>query len=397
MTPIPPPVPVAPPSRPARKGWVPLLLLAAAAAGIAVWIYLSRPVVEVYRAQRGTAISAVYGTVKIQWTYSVGVRTQNDGYIQLANGISSGQASIGLHVKKGQLLATIVDEDNIRSLNQAKIDLQAAQARAAVGPADEGALRTAEDTLSRLEKLESLNAVSASQLQQARNDVRRYSDAVKGEQIELDQAVQTNRQNLKTLQDKLAKTDIRAPIDGVLTAVSNNDGELVSANSVLFTVAVNSTYVSGEVNEEDVGQIHEKMKAKVRLYSFPDNQFTATVTQILPYPDPASQRYTVILSLDNPPQNLMAGMTGEMNIIIGERPNAILIPTRAVVNRDKAYVVDHGMIKRREVEMGYHSMQTTEIVRGLREGEKVIIGDQDSYHSGERVRAIEINPDLDAK
>jgi RND family efflux transporter MFP subunit len=248
-----------------------------------------------------------------------------------------------------------------------------------------------------MEKLESLDAVSAAQIQAARNDVKRYSDAVKAEQIEIDQAVQTTEQTLKTLQDKLSKTEIKAPIDGVLTSVNNNDGELVSENSVIFTVAVNSTYVSGEVNEEDVGQIHEKMKAKVRLYSFPDGQFMATVSQILPYPDPATQRYTVILSLDKPPSNLMAGMTGEMNIIIGERPDAVLIPMRAVMNHDKVFVVSGGMIKRREIEMGYHSMQTTEVTRGLKEGEAVIIGDQDSYHSGERVRPIEINPDLDAK
>jgi len=381
-----------------KPGRVPAVLLVAVAIALAIWSYVSRPAAEVYEVKRGTAVAAIYGTVRIEWTYSVPIRARNNGYIQLAPGIYSGQSSIGIRVKKDQPLATIVDETTSRALSQAKIDLEAAQARQRVGPADASALRSAQDTLDRNTKLYAMGGVSEAQMEQAKDDVQKFTDLVKAEQIEIDKTADTCQQNLKTLQDQLGRTDIHSPIDGVLTQISNNDGELVQENSTIFVVAQGTTYVSGQVNEEDVGQIREKMNAKVRLYSFPDADFAATVTSILPYPDPTSQRYTVTLTLDNPPPNLMAGMTGEMNVIIGERSDAILIPTRALLSSqpalsaNKVFVVDGNTVTPRIIKTGYHSLETTEIVEGLREGERVIVADLDLFSSGERVRPIVINP-----
>jgi len=382
-----------------KQGRIPSLVIVTAALALGVWSYLSRPAAELYQAKKGTAIAAIYGTVRIEWTYSVPVRARNNGYIQLAAGIISGQASIGMRVKKDQPLATIVDETTSRALTQAKIDLEAALAKQRIGPEDTSALHSSQDSLDRTEKLNAMGGVSQAQLAQAKDDVQKNTDLVNAEKVELDKTVDTCQQTLKTLQDQLQQTDIRAPIDGVLTQISNNDGELVQENSTVFVVAQGSTYVSGQVNEEDVGEIHEKMQARVRLYSFPNDNFTATVSSVLPYPDPMTQRYTVTLTLDNPPPNLMAGMTGERNDIIGERSDALLIPTRALLgsqpnaSENKVYVVDGATVTPRIVQTGYHSLETTEIVGGLDEGERVVVSDLDLFSPGERVRPIVINPD----
>jgi len=71
--------------------------------------YLVMPVAEVVTVRRGTAISAVYGTVRIEPAFVVRVRAQNDGFIQLAEPFSAGRGAIGKTVEKGQLLATIAD------------------------------------------------------------------------------------------------------------------------------------------------------------------------------------------------------------------------------------------------------------------------------------------------
>src|SRR5256714_10814194 len=68
------------------------------------------PVAEVSNVSRGTAISAVYGTVRIEPAFVVRVRAQNDGFIRLAETFSAGRGAIGKSVEKGQLLATIADE-----------------------------------------------------------------------------------------------------------------------------------------------------------------------------------------------------------------------------------------------------------------------------------------------
>src|SRR5437762_14374078 len=88
------------------------------------------PVAEVAVVHRGTAISAVYGTVRIEPAFVVHVRAQNSGFIQLAEEFSAGRGAIGNGVTKGQLLASIADETTARQLKQAQADLKAATERA---------------------------------------------------------------------------------------------------------------------------------------------------------------------------------------------------------------------------------------------------------------------------
>src|SRR6202035_6101777 len=90
------------------------------------------PVAEVASVRRGTAIAAVYGTVRIEPAFVVHVRALNSGFIRLADAFSAGRGAIGKSVDKGQLLATIADETTGRLLKQARTDLQAATQRAAL-------------------------------------------------------------------------------------------------------------------------------------------------------------------------------------------------------------------------------------------------------------------------
>src|SRR5205823_14243300 len=119
----------------------------------AVAYYFLMPVAEVVTVRRGTAISAVYGTVRIEPAFVVRIRAQNDGFIQLAESFSAGRGAIGKNVEKGQLLATIADEETARELKQARSDLQAAIDRAALPLPSSELLRAAEDNLQRLQKV----------------------------------------------------------------------------------------------------------------------------------------------------------------------------------------------------------------------------------------------------
>src|SRR5262249_61339424 len=121
--------------------------------------------------RRGTAISAVYGTVRIEPALAVGVRAQNDGFIRLAESFSAGRGAIGKSVEKGQLLATIADEETSRQLKQARADLQAATDRAALPLPSSELLKAAEDNLQRLEKVVSSGNVPAVEYQKSKSEV----------------------------------------------------------------------------------------------------------------------------------------------------------------------------------------------------------------------------------
>jgi len=349
-----------------------------------VW-YLFLPVAEVARVQRGTAISAVYGTVRIEPAFAPHVRAQNSGFIQLAEPFSAGRGAIGKSVEKGQLLATIADETTARLLKQARADLEAAIQRAAVPVPSSEPLKAAEDNLERLSKVVASGNVPAVEYEKAKSEVNRLRSAVETERIDRDRNLNALEETTKKLEAQMKNSEVRSPIDGLLTNIQTIDGELVSESNELFTVASRKNYVRGEVNEEDVGEVKPKMKAKLQLYAYRTKTFTAHVTSIQPAADPTTQRYTIVLEMENPPDNLMAGMTGEMNIITGTHENVLLVPTRALLV-DQALIVKAGIVHARTVQAGYRTLDFTEALSGLADGDHVVLSDQDKLHPGEPVR-----------
>jgi RND family efflux transporter MFP subunit len=347
--------------------------------------YFLMPVAEVATVQRGTAISAVYGTVRIEPAFVVRVRAQNDGFIRLAEPFSAGRGAIGKSVEKGELLATIADETAARDLKQARTDLQAAVQRAALPLPSSELLRAAEDNLQRLEQVVSSGNVPAVEYEKAKSEVNRLRGAVETERIERDRNLNSLEETAKKLEAQMKSSEIRSPMDGLLTNVQTIDGELVSDGNELFTVSSRKNYVRGEVNEEDVGEVKPGMKARLQLYAYRTRTFTARVTSVQPAADPTTQRYTVVLEMENPPDNLMVGMTGEMNIITGTHENALLVPTRALLV-DQALLVNNGIVHSRTVGVGFRTLDFTEVTSGLKEGNHVIVSDQDKFHPGETVR-----------
>jgi len=351
--------------------------------GLAYYYFM--PVAEVAIVRRGTAISAVYGTVRIEPAFVVHVRAQNAGFIQLADEFSAGRGAIGKTVTKGQLLATIADETTARQLKQARADVQAANERAKLPLPSQELLKTAEDNLHRLEQVVASGNVPAVEYEKAKSEVNRLRGATENERIERDRNLQSLEETQKKLEAQMRNSEIRAPMDGLLSAVGTIDGELVAEGNQLFTISSRKTYVRGEVNEEDVGAVKPAMKAKVQLYAYRNEVFSAKVSSVQPAADPDTQRYTVILEMDKPPDNLMAGMTGEMNIITGTHENALLVPTRALMV-DQALLVKRGIIQKRTIKPGFRTLDFTEALSGVSQGDRVVVADQDKLHPGQPVR-----------
>ena len=361
---------------------------------IAIFLW-SLPVAETERVERGTAISAVYGTVRIEPSFVNHVRAQNAGFIQLAPSLAAGRGAIGKEVKKGELLAMITDENTARQLKQARADLQAAMASAQLELPSAEPLKIAEGNVQRQEKLAALSNVPAVEYEKAKSEANRLRDALKTEQIERDRNLEALRTAAQKAEAQMQNTEIRAPMDGILSGLRIIDGELVSDGNELLTISSRKNYVRGEVNEEDVGEVKAGMKADLQMYAYRTRQFSATVASVLPAADPETQRYTVILDLEKPPENLMAGMTGEMNIITGRHENALLVPTRALLV-DQALVVRYGMIESRTVKVGYRTLEYAEALDGLKEGAHVVVADQDKLHPGQFVRQRLVPPDQPA-
>src|SRR4029434_1808776 len=198
------------------------------------------PFAEVATVQRGTAISAVYGTVRIEPAFVVRVRAQNDGFIRLAEPFSAGRGAIGKGVERSELLAAIADEETSRQLKQARTDLQAAVDRAALPLPSSELLKAAEDNLQRLEKVVSSGNVPAVEYQKSKSEVNRLHGAVETERIERDRNLKSLEETAKKLEAEMKNAEVRSQIEGILTNVQTIDGELVSDGNELFTVSSGS-------------------------------------------------------------------------------------------------------------------------------------------------------------
>ena len=351
--------------------------------------YSFLPVAEVAVIRRGTAISAVYGTVRIEPSFVVPIRAQNAGFIKLADAFATGRGAIGKEVKTGELLATIADETTARQLKQARSDLEAANQRAALPLPSSELLKAAEDNLRRLEQVVASGNVPTVEYEKAKTEANRLRSAVETERIERDRNLENAEETVKKLEAQMKNSEVRSRIDGLLTNVKAIDGELVAEGNELFTVSSRKNYVRGEVNEEDVGEVKPGMKAIVQLYAYRTEQFAARVSSTQPAADPETQRYTIVLEMEKSPDNLMAGMTGEMNIITGTHEKALLVPTRALLV-DQAWIVKNGRVQRRTVKIGYRTLDFSEALSGLSEGDRVIVTDQDRLQPGAVVRTRKV-------
>ncbi len=351
---------------------------------------INRPPAEVYVVSRGTAVSAVYGTVTITSNFQLAMFAQNSGYLHYGPDLLGTPATLnGFPVKKDQLLGTVVDEIGLRTLEGARRDSEAATNRQKVGPASAGPLQSAVSKVEAMDRLPK-GVTPKVEYDAAVNERERLKSVVDTEKLNLQHDVDTTGSILKSAEDQLRRTEVHAPFDGTLTIINFANNAYVLVNQALFTIASPGTYVLGEVNEEDVGALRHGMKAEIRLYAYTNQTFDATLDAVLPAPLPNTSRYNVNLHLDKPPDNLLFGLTGEMNVILGRKPNATLVPARAV-NIDQVLIVEDGVVEQRTVKIGFKGLEFMEITDGVSEGDQVIVSDQDAFKPGERVRAVKTN------
>jgi RND family efflux transporter MFP subunit len=368
----------------ARYGWL-LVLAALLIMGGGVYYFFFYNTVEsaeVAPVVRGTALQGVYGTVDVEPVNEIIVRTRNFGMV------SALKFKAGDEVKTGQVLVETSDESIQRQVESANAAVAQAKVRQTLGPASDEAEKNQEIEVDKLKKLLDANDISPVEYEKAQNSLASLQDQVQKETLALNTDVDNAERARDTVNDQLGHDTITSPMDGVVLEKYCSLGEYLPPETQICLVGSAENQVVAQVNEEDVGYLAPGMKAKIRLYAHQDSDLIGTLKKILPQAE--NQVYRVIFSLDNPPALLLPGMTGEMNIIIGERKNTLTVPSRAVRHGDTVLAVIDGRVKEVHVHTGFHTLERTEILDGLTEGTEVILSDQDLYKPGVHVREVTI-------
>jgi RND family efflux transporter MFP subunit len=179
---------------------------------------------------------------------------------------------------------------------------------------------------------------------------------------------------------------IVAPMDGVVLRRDGEVGEIADVGQILFRIGVpKPLQVVAEVNEEDIPRVAVGQVVLFRTDAFPERRLEGRIREITPMGDIIAKTYRIKIGLpDDTP--LKPGMSVEANVITREQPNALLLPTEAIV-RNSVYVVKNDRLERQAVKVGIRGTRNAEILSGLDERDLVATPARPEFTTGLRVRA----------
>src|SRR6516225_1480679 len=297
----------------------------------------------------------------------------------------------GDHVKQGQMLATL---DNIQSaadvaanqaaLNVSQTDMQASQANVNTAEAElkqsEAEFERAKLDYERCKNLydnqliakadyDTKNAAFATaqaQIGQARAKLAQAKAQLVSAQVRIKQ----NAANLRRVTDVLGKTEYVAPFDGVITNLPVREGETVvvgiqnSPGSTLMTIADTSVITAEvKVDETDIVNVKLGQPAEVSIDAIPKQRFKGIVTEIgnnaiirstgvsTAQSTSSSQEakdFKVVVTIENPPANVLPGLSTTARITTASRSSSLAIPIQALTIRQRGDLVPEKDKKKKE-------------------------------------------------
>jgi HlyD family secretion protein len=355
------------------------------------------------KVEKGDLAKSVVATGKVEPITKVEVKSKASGIVKKL------YVEYGDRVKKGQLLAQLDKVEIEAGVEQARATLEAAQANLKGAQADyerskvdaEGPdVPLLKKSYERNLQMQKDGVVSQSSLDDAEKDYRmavnkqnvaRAQMTVLQAKIAQAQAqVAQDQANLKQLDEQLSYTDLQSPIDGIVLSRDVEVGDAVSSILVLGSSATlvmtigdtSEVYVKGKVDESDIGRVYLGQPARIKVESFKDKTFKGVVNKISPMGVEKDNvtTFEVRVSIENPGGELKAEMTANAEIILDEHKNVLQIPEGSIIyDKDRNASVEVPDPKGKEgkrkvaINIGISNGAKTEVLKGLNEGEQVIL------------------------
>jgi HlyD family secretion protein len=301
-------------------------------------------------------------------------------------------AFLGIHegdrVKEAQLLVELWNEDIKAEVRLAESELQSAEAKATAACLHAEVARREAD---RLQRLRARGATSEDELDKAETEAL----ASEADCAAARSSTEVSRSKLAVAQANLNKTRLVAPFGGVVAEINGELNEYVTPSPpgiptppVVDLIDNSCFFVSAPIDEVDVGRIETGLQARITLDACGDQVFEGTVRRIAPYVlDLEKQARTVDVEVEfDDPETvgpMLAGYSADVEIVLSTRPDTLRVPTEAVVDEERVYVLAKGELERRRIEKGIANWDYTEVRAGVEEGETVVTSvDRDGVEDG---------------
>ena len=355
------------------------------------------------KVEKGDLAKSVVATGKIEPITKITIKSKASGIVKRL------LVDAGETVKAGQIMAELDKEEIQARVRAAQAALAASEANLSASQADyqrsevdaQGPeVPLLQRAYERAKKMAGEGVVSQAALDDAqrayetavnKRDMARANLSVSKAKIAQARAqVEQNRAALAQNEEELRNSTIVAPIDGIVLARNVEVGDAVSSILILGSGATSifdmgdtkEVFVRGKVDESDIGKVYLGQTARIKVESFKDKTFDGKVTKISPMGTEKDNvtTFEVRVSITNATGELKANMTANAEVILEEHKGVLYIPEGALIyDKDKKASVEvpdaKGQDGKRKVavSVGISNGSKTELLSGLKEGDKVIL------------------------
>jgi RND family efflux transporter MFP subunit len=262
----------------------------------------------------------------------------------------------GDRVNEDQLLAEIGTTTVVIELQNAEAALRKAGA----------VLSEAENNYKRIEKLYETHVVSKSELDSAKMS---YETALASR----DQA----EASLALIKDRLTKSRLRAPSNGIIAFRDVDEGEVIAPGAVITRIVdLDGMKVDVSVNEKDIHLLDAKKAFPFTVDAIPGEEYLCRLSFISPAADPATRSFCVEMAVEKRDPRMADGMTARIRLALSRKDKSIKIPSEWLAEKNGkmgVYIATDGKAIFREVTLGSYYDRRVEIVSGLSECDMVIV------------------------
>lgn len=191
---------------------------------------------------------------------------------------------------------------------------------------------------------------------------------------------------------ELSYTTVRAPIDGVVSERLVKTGNTITANAGIFRITdMDPLLAYLYVPEQEFRKLHADQAVSMTVDALPGRTFEGRIQLISPVIDPDTATFKVTAEIPDVTGELKPGMFGRVNVVYDTRIDVPLVPRVALLSSDSdtsVFVIEDGVAKTRDIEVGYTSRGSIEVVAGLSPGEQVVVIGQNGLKPGASVHVI---------
>jgi membrane fusion protein (multidrug efflux system) len=285
--------------------------------------------------------------------------------------LSSIKVDEGSTVSKGMVLAVIKDTDYRLALDQAASARKQAEAL----------LANVKIEYQRKEALLKDELVTKQQF----DDVStRLSVATQ----DLDKAAAA----LALTRERLGKTTIRSPLNGLVSQRMATGGDFVRASVPILSIIQNDPLkLSFAVTEKDLGKVKQGQKVVFTVDAFPGSEFEGSLSVLYPNLDERSRTLTVEALVPNGELTLKPGLFARVKVYTAAPKETVVVPITALLYegaRIRVFVLDGNKASERTVAVGGKYGDMMEITDGLKAGEMLIVVGQNQLTDGVKVNVV---------